>query len=262
MGWATARAAGWTRGWRPGTLVAFAVAGLLLMTSALNSHGLDLRASGVSDLSTVLLQEKASVDKAHARLSELNAEVNQMTSQVSDRAVRKVRRKIERLKEPAGFRAVHGPGITVQLDDAPKAQLNSALQAESATADELVVHQQDIQAVVNTLWGAGAEAITIQGQRVISTTGIKCVGNTVVLHGVPYSPPYVISAIGDQDDLLAGLDASPYIAAYLTYVDHFQLGWSVTPEQELDMPAYEGATDLRYAHIDTHADERPDLSTG
>ena len=52
------------------------------------------------------------------------------------------------------------------------------------------MHQQDIQAVVNALWAGGAEAMTIQGQRVISTTGIKCVGNTVVLHGVPYSPPY------------------------------------------------------------------------
>jgi len=255
------RARAWATGWRPATLVAFAAAGLLLATSALNSHGLDLRASGVSDLSTVLLQERASVDKQQARVGQLSAEVNEMTGQVSDRAVRRVRRKVERLKDPAGFRAVSGPGITVQLDDAPKAQLDTALQAESATADELVVHQQDIQAVVNTLWGAGAEAITIQGQRVISTTGIKCVGNTVVLHGVPYSPPYVISAIGDQGSLLAGLDASPYIAAYLTYVDHFQLGWEVTPEDQLDMPAYEGATDLRYAHIDAHVDDRPDLST-
>ncbi len=59
------------------------------------------------------------------------------------------------------------------------------------------MHQQDIQAYVNALWAGGAEAITLQGQRLISTTGIKCVGNTVVLDGVPYSPPYVIEAIGD-----------------------------------------------------------------
>ena len=52
--------------------------------------------------------------------------------------------------------------------------------------------------MVNALWSGGAEAMTIQGQRVISTTGIKCVGNTVLLHGVPYSPPYVITAVGDH----------------------------------------------------------------
>ena len=52
--------------------------------------------------------------------------------------------------------------------------------------------------MVNALWSGGAEAMTIQGQRVISTTAVKCVGNTVVLHGIPYAPPYVISAIGNR----------------------------------------------------------------
>ena len=94
-----------------------------------------------------------------------------------------------------------GPTVSVTLDDAP-----SSVAANGVDADLLVVHQQDIQAVVNALWSGGAEAMTIQGQRVISTTGIKCVGNTVVLHGVPYAPPYVISAIGDQDRLEAALD--------------------------------------------------------
>ena len=61
---------------------------------------------------------------------------------------------------------------------------------------DVVVHQQDIQAVVNAMWRAGAEAVTIQGQRVISTTGIKCDGNLVSLHGVPYYPPYEI--VGDR----------------------------------------------------------------
>lgn len=243
------------------TLGVFAVAGFLLVTSALNSHGLDLRASGVTDLSTVLLQQKGEVDNAKARVADLNDEVNALTDRVSGRGVEKVRRKAERLKLPAGFAPVSGPGVTVQLDDSPKAVTDSALQDDTVSANELVVHQQDIQAVVNTLWRAGAEAITIQGQRVISTTGIKCVGNTVVLHGVPYSPPYVISAIGDPTELLAGIDSSPYIAAYLTYVEHYQLGWKVTTSTDLDMPAYEGATDLRYARIDAKAQDRPDLAT-
>ncbi|HEX7739873.1 MAG TPA: DUF881 domain-containing protein [Marmoricola sp.] len=251
----------WATGWRPVTLGVFAIAGFLVVTSAINSHGLDLRASGVTDLSTVLLHEKSQVDQAQKDVAALSAQVNDLTGSVSDRGVAKVRRKIDRLKAPAGFAAASGPGVTVQLDDAPKAVLSSAMQEQAVTADELVVHQQDIQAVVNTLWGAGAEAITIQGQRVISTTGIKCVGNTVVLHGVPYSPPYVISAIGDTTKLLAGITASPYIQAYLTYVKHYQLGWKVTTSEDLDMPAYKGTSDLRYATVDTRAEDRPDLST-
>ena len=90
-----------------------------------------------------------------------------------------------------------GPAVTVTLSDAPKAEVDRAVKDGKTTADQLVVHQQDIQAVVNALWSGGAEAMTLQKQRVVSTTGIKCVGNTVVLHGVPYAPPYVITAVGD-----------------------------------------------------------------
>lgn len=229
----------------------------MFATSALDSHGVDLRASSVTDLATVLLHQKAEVDQAQQQVARLNTQVNQLTGSVSDKGVTKLQAKLAKLKGPAGFSAVTGPGVTVKLNDAPKAIVDSALEANTATGDELVVHQQDIQAVVNTLWGAGAEAITIQGQRVISTTGIKCVGNTVVLHGVPYSPPYVISAIGSPDALMAGLHDSPYVAAYLTYVRDFQLGWSVTSSTQLDMPAYTGTTDLRYAQIDTDAAAKP-----
>ncbi len=95
-------------------------------------------------------------------------------------------------------------------------------------ADQLVVHQQDIQAVVNALWSGGAEAMTLQKQRVVSTTGIKCVGNTVVLHGVPYAPPYVITAVGDVGAMKDALDSSDYIAGYLTYVRAYDLGYRVT----------------------------------
>ena len=104
--------------------------------------------------------------------------------------------------------------------------------------------------------------MTLQGQRVISTTGIKCVGNTVMLHGVPYSPPYRISAIGDPFRLRASLDASDYVDAYLTVVAEHSLGYAVTrghcepglpgyavtPSSHLEFPAYEGSTTLKYAH--------------
>ena len=109
------------------------------------------------------------------------------------------------------------------MDDAP-----DSVRAEGVDADLLVVHQQDIQAVVNALWAGGAEAMTIQGQRVIATTGIKCVGNTVVLHGVPYAPPYAISAIGEPAGLRAALAASPALQIYRQYVDAYALVYRET----------------------------------
>ena len=122
-----------------------------------------------------------------------------------------------------------------------------------ATADidpnYLVVHQGDIQAVANALWAGGAEAMTIQGQRVIATTGIKCVGNTVVLHDVPYSPPYVISAIGDPVALLTSLEDNPYLVHhYFPWAAQYQLGYAVDARTHLQMSGFSGSPELRYAH--------------
>ena len=150
---------------------------------------------------------------------------------------------MDALRDPAGLEEASGPAITVTLDDAPQ----DVIESSDQDANLLVVHQQDIQAVANALWAGGAEAMTIQGQRVISTTGIKCVGNTVVLHGIPYSPPYVITAVGDPSSMYTSLDENPYIQGYQTWVDRFDLGWDVELEGEVELPAYEGTLDLDYA---------------
>jgi len=246
---------GTTRGWKPVVVLVCFGAGFLFVTSGLNSEGVDLRASSVTDLDTVLLHERASVDALQARVADLNNQVNQLTGSVSDRRVARVQRQVDKLKAAAGFSPVTGPGLTVTLTDAPKSVLDETVSSGKATADELVVHQQDIQAVVNALWIGGAQGITVQGQRIISTTGIKCVGNTVVLHGVPYSPPYRISAVGDPAALMKALDESTYIAAYLTIARAFQLGWQVDTSAEIAMPAYSGTTDLRHATVGATSDK-------
>ena len=136
--------------------------------------------------------------------------------------------------------------MTITLDDAPKEALDAAGDDLEAVSD-LLVHQQDIQAVANALWAGGAEAMTIQDQRVVSTTGIKCVGNVVILHGVPYSPPYRISAIGPTDEMLTSVSTSPYIQLYLQVVEESGLGWDVAVDPSMEMPGYTGTTDLEYA---------------
>jgi uncharacterized protein YlxW (UPF0749 family) len=235
------------RRWHVAAAVVFVVAGALFATTSLSSKGLDLRAASITDLGNVVRQERQRSDQLQAQLAALNAEVDRLSHQVDDTTVSKLQAQVDALRGPAGFSAVEGPGLTVVLNDAPKSQIDKATQTGDVPVDELVVHQQDIQAVVNALWAGGAEAMTVQGQRVISTTGIKCVGNTVVLHGVPYSPPYRIAAIGDTGSLQASLDASDYINAYLTVVEAHGLGYDVTPSVRLKFPAYHGSTTLKYA---------------
>ena len=140
--------------------------------------------------------------------------------------------------------AVRGPGVEVQLWDAPQ----SAGQ-EGFAPDDLVVHQQDLEAVMNALWAGGAEAMSVQGHRVVSTTGVRCVGNVLHISGRTYSPPYVIEAVGDPDELSSSLESSPGVSVYLQYVDAVGLGWSMTARSELELPAYSGTMSLRYADV-------------
>jgi uncharacterized protein YlxW (UPF0749 family) len=229
------------------TPLAFAVAGVLLVTSGVNAGGTDLRPGRYDDLADLARQETARVQALRDQIAALQEDVDRLGAGVESTALADLEERIARLEGPAGLTAVEGPGLSVTMNDAPEQVRETAGEDVSKT----IVHQQDIQAVANAMWAGGAEAMTIQGQRVVSTTGIKCVGNTVLLHGVYYSPPYVISAIGDADGMRASLDNSAYIQAYLRDVDAWDLGWDVQQDASIRAPAFEGSTEMRHARVAT-----------
>ena len=150
--------------------------GGLFVVSANNSEGTDLRPGRYTDLASLVRNEAQDYEKLKIRVAALNAQVTTLTESVNDRQVNRYQAEIEQLQDPAGLSPRSGAGVTVTLSDAPE----DVIKTTTEEANLLVVHQQDIQAVVNALWKGGAEAMTLQNQRVISTTGIKCVGNTVL----------------------------------------------------------------------------------
>ena len=230
-------------GWRLATPAALLGAGVLLVTSGVNSAGTDLRPSPYADLGDLAQQETDRVSALQERVAELSAEIEELSEQQVGGAVAEVQEQVNTVSGPAGLTPLEGPGLTVTLNDAPERVRDSA----GDRVSETIVHSQDVQAVANALWAGGAEAMTVQGQRVVSTTGIKCVGNTILLHGVTYSPPYIFSAVGDPAALQESLYDSPYIQAYLSAVDQWRLGWDVEVESSIEVPAYAGTTDMRYA---------------
>ena len=92
--------------------------------------------------------------------------------------------------------AVEGPGLVVTLDDSPLWENMVDANGSSANINDYVVHQQDIEAVVNALWAGGAESMQIMDQRVLFNSAVRCSGNVLLLQGKKYSPPFKISAIG------------------------------------------------------------------
>ena len=235
-----------TRGlWRIGTPVVVLLCGGLFVVSAANSDGTDLRPGRYTDLASLVKDESDQYDELREQVSDLNQQVAGLSAAMSDRDVNRYQRRIEQLEDPAGLQARTGPGLTVTLSDAPEDVINST----TGNVNPLLVHQQDIQAVVNALWKGGATAVTIEGQRVVSTTGIKCEGNAVQLQGVPYPQPYVIQAVGDQVGLLTAIEEDAYLDAYREDASDpdISVGWDLELEDSVTAPAFDGLLDLNFA---------------
>ena len=153
--------------------------------------------------------------------------------------------RLRPLAVDAGLTPMRGPGLVVTLTDAQR-DANGRFPRD-ASPDDLVVHQQDIQAVLNALWSSGAEAVQMQDQRLIATSAPRCVGNTLLLNGRTYSPPYTITAIGDVAKMQAALAAAPLVTLYKQYVVRFGLGYTEEPRAAVDVVGYTEPVAMHYA---------------
>ncbi len=243
------RRAGRQRGWSIIVPLVVFLAGLLFATTATTARGTQLREDRRVQLSDAIRQRQVDVRRAERQAAGLRGQVDADTTRQgrSDTRIRGQQNRYRGSRPAAGLSAVHGPGLSVVLDDAPR-RPDRALPA-GASADDVVVHQQDVQAVVNALWAGGAEAMTIMDVRVISTSAVRCVGNTLLLSGQVFSPPFRVVAIGDESRMRAALDASPGVRAYRAAVADWGLGYDVKGEADVKLPAYHGSVALSAAQV-------------
>jgi uncharacterized protein YlxW (UPF0749 family) len=209
--------------WRFGVPLVCLLAGLLLAATHGVSGGAEIRRSDAPRLVDLVREAQSSVNRLSAERDALVNQIDSAHGRSSDAALAAMLRRSAELAAEAGMEAVHGPGLEVTLQDAQR-DANGRFPRD-ASPDDLVVHQQDIQAVLNALWNAGAEAIQMQDQRIIATSMPRCVGNTLLLNGRTYSPPYKITAIGDAAAMQAALAAAPLVTLYKQYVVRFGLGY-------------------------------------
>jgi uncharacterized protein YlxW (UPF0749 family) len=236
------------RGWSLGVPVIALAAGLLFTISATTAEGTPLREDRRLELAQLIEERQERVSELEERIGPLRESIESLTDILagSDTPVLEERARADSYRGAAGFEALRGPGLTVTLDDAVRPE---GARSAGATNNDLLVHQQDVQAVVNALWAGGAEAMTIMGVRVISTSAVICVGPVLLLHGRPYSPPYVITAIGDPDALRAALAASPGVQLFRDAAAAYGLGYRETVEEDVIVPAYDGTSTLRVGQV-------------
>ncbi len=243
---APARAAGTRIVGRALTCTVFALAGLLFYVSAHAARGTDLRTDdSLLRLSDVIRQRSAQNQQAQAQLADLQDRSQQLTGEQGRSPADTARLGV--LQQGSALEPLAGPGLTVTLNDAPPNATARIPGVPAPGVNDLVIHQQDIQAVVNALWRGGAEGIQVMDQRLIATSAVRCVGNTLLLQGRVYSPPYVIRAVGRTDALRTAVEVDPTIRNYLQYVQAYGLGWKVQESGDLSVPGYSGTVDLRSA---------------
>jgi uncharacterized protein YlxW (UPF0749 family) len=240
------RAPARARRWRWLVPVVCLLAGFGFAVSARASHGTDLRPPGNANLADLVRSAEQQVQAENATLRALQRQVSAATSAAGagNAAVAAEQAKSAPLRAPAGLTAVQGPGITVILNDAP-----SSAATAGVNPNVLVVHQQDLQAVVNALWAGGADAMTISGQRVIATSAVRCVGNTLLLNGNVYSPPFRVAAIGPYRTMSAALGSSPDVGEFEQAASYYGLGYTVEASDRLTLPAYSATIGLAYARV-------------
>jgi uncharacterized protein YlxW (UPF0749 family) len=233
------------RRWRALVPVVCLVAGLGFAISNRQSHGSDLRAPLNGTLAGTVRTAEDRVHRLDAQVRQLQAAVNAAAKAAGqdNSAVRRAQAKVTPVLAPAGLTAVHGPGLEVVLDDASGVPAGS-----NVDPNQLVVHQSDLQAVVNALWAGGAEAMSIAGQRVIPTSAVRCVGNTLLLNGEVFSPPFRVDAIGPSVTMLNKLASSPGVKLFREAAEFYGLGYTVSQQGDVEIPAYSGSISLNYAH--------------
>lgn len=220
--------------------VACAVLGFLLVT-ALRAEpaSLEQRLPSRYRLADLIERQRRDNEALSEEVAALRIEMDELRRRTdgtgTDTAVRET--ALAQAGLAAGVVPMSGPGLKVTLADATE-------RGPGANVNDLVIHSQDVQAVVNALWRSGAEAMSINGQRLVSTSAVLCVGNTLLLNGTVYSPPYEVTAIGASRDRF---DSDSLIRRLREDAEIYGLRFAVERVADADVPAYGGTIGFRYA---------------
>ena len=145
-------------------------------------------------------------------------------------------KELQKAKDFAGLTEVTGNGLTITMTD--------STYYNGGDSNAYVIHAEDILSVINELWTAGAEAISINGQRVVTTTGITCAGSIIQVNGVRAAAPFVISAIGDASVLQSALE---FPGGVIDNLSPWGIRINIKKETSLTIPAYTLTTQWQYA---------------
>ncbi|MDR7588709.1 MAG: DUF881 domain-containing protein [Armatimonadota bacterium] len=230
------------RPWGPYLLITVTLAamGFLVVAHLRASRALsqqpEIPTRNVYALATLLREEQTARRALEAQVTDLRRRLETYERAASEgrSLAEAMGRELETLRVALGLKAMRGPGVVVRLADPP----------EQPKGGPVVVTYQDLVAVINELWAAGAEAVAVNGQRVTATTGISQVGGTVVVNLQRLTGPFVIVALGDPNTLEGALTIRGGLVEGLRALG---LQITITRKDALMVPAYKGTFTFEHA---------------
>ena len=198
-----------------------------------------------NELRDEINQWKDVYDTATERINELNAKITeyQTSAAEDDKTVALIKTELDNAKNLAGLVAVQGPGIIITLDDT-EALKQIAIDAGYYDPNAYIIHDSDLVMIVNELLSAGAEAISINGQRITGRTEIRCTGPQVLINGIRIVAPFKIYAIGDEKTLEGALKLRGGIISSIK-ADNIDV--TINTSGDIMIPAYEKTITYQYA---------------
>lgn len=237
---------------RPAVAVGCALIGFILVVAYVHTHR---RAPEAAKVHNSLVSRVRAAQNRDDRLAAQAQKLNGELTGVRDRGLSgngALSRRLDRDQLLAGQSAAVGPGLQVVLKQPPTAPATGQPGRGGAVpiGAKNILTDRDVRSVVNELWAAGAEAISVNDVRLTPTSAIRFAGEAVLVDFVPITSPYTIRAIGNADDLATGFASSDVASRYQTLAGAEGIGFSFTEHKKLHLPASPAVTP-RFAHPPT-----------
>jgi len=223
----------------PVVVVSAVLVGFLLVAAALALRPAGTTASrDKAQLIEQIQTRQAKGDELASRISDLSGQIQNAQAAALASQATALAAELDRLELVTGEVAVVGPGLVLTVDDAPDARASSAAgnPRDANGFPKGRVTSFDLQILTNGLWQAGAEAISVNGQRLTSRSAIRFAGDAILVDYKPLSPPYVITAVGDGRDLqtaFASSSSGPYLKSL---GDNYAIPSTIVTQARVEVP--------------------------
>lgn len=232
--------------YRPTLVVIFGILGFLVALAFNTAQGLaDVRPERVSDLVGLVRTMELQRNDLQDRLSELRGTMGALEREAAAGSglSESFSRELAEARAVAGLTGVRGPGLELVLADGTEV-------SPGTDPNDYLIHDTDLSSVVNALFAGGAEAIDINGERIVATTPVRCAGTTILVNSVRLGSPYTLRAVGDPAELETAVRSDPAASLLFdVYQKQFGLRVSITKSDHIEVPGYRGS--LRPSHLST-----------